>query len=61
MRRYVVAQLFDGEDGFESVMERNEVLGLQLIAAAGREVHAEVGQAFIPGAGNAHLLRAAFG
>ena len=39
----------------------DEVFTLQLLAAAGREVHAEVGQALKPGTADAHLFRAIFG
>src|ERR1700749_2253121 len=58
MRRDVAAQLFDCPDSLICVFARHEVFGLQLRAAAGREVHAEVGQAFVPRAGYAELLRA---
>src|SRR5947209_9585130 len=43
------------------MLARDEVLRLQLFAAAWREVHAEVGQAFVPGTRDAHLLRTVFG
>ena len=59
--RDLVAKLFDGEDGLITLGAGDEVFGLQLGAAGGREVHAEVGQAFVPRAGNAHLLGAGSG
>src|SRR5258708_4950903 len=58
VRRYLVAKLFQSKDGRVSSRARNEVLCLQLSAAAGCEVHAEVRQALIPRAGDAHLFGA---
>src|SRR5437867_11793792 len=43
------------------MLPRHEVLRLQLLAGAGGEAHAEVRQAFIPGAGDAHLLSTVLG
>src|SRR3984885_7515742 len=58
MRRDVVAKLLNGADGLICVFARHEVFGLQLRAAAGSEVHTEVGQPFVPRAGYTELLRA---
>ncbi len=57
----VVAELLDGEHGLIAAVAGDEVLGLDLLAAAGGEVHAEVGHALVPGAGDAHLFGTAFG
>ena len=56
-----VAELLDGEDCFVGVFAGDEVLGLDLSAAAGGEVEFEVGETLVPGAGDAELLGAAFG
>jgi hypothetical protein len=61
MRGDLVAEAFDGEDGFDGVLARDEIFGLQLFAGTGREAHAEVREAFVPGAEDAHLLGAVFG
>ena len=61
VRGDVVADLLDGGDGVGAVAEGDEVLGLELLAAGGGEVHAEVGEALEPGAGDAELLGAVFG
>ena len=60
MRPDLVAKFFDREDGFISPVARNEIFGLQLSPATGREVHAEMRQPFIPGAGDTHLFSAIF-
>ncbi len=60
MRSDLVAEALDGEDGFDGVLARNEIFRLQLFSGAGREAHAEVRQAFVPGAEHAHLLGAVF-
>src|SRR5436305_864864 len=60
MRGYVISQFFDCENGFIGILARNKIFRLQFLAAAGHEVHAEVGQALIPGAGNSFLFRAVF-
>ena len=60
-RRDLVAEFFNGEDGLVTAVAGDEVLGLQLAAAGGRKVHAEVGHALIPGAGDAALLGAGLG
>src|SRR5262249_51713782 len=44
----------------EGVTEGNKVLGLQLFAAARREIHAKVRQAFMPGPRHAHLFSTIF-
>ena len=51
----------DGENGLVAVAPGNEVLSLDLSTAAWGEVHTEVWEALVPGAGNAHLLRAWLG
>jgi len=56
-----VAELLDGEDGFVGVLAGDEILGLDLGATAGSEVELEVGEALVPGAGDAELLGAGFG
>lgn len=57
----VVAELFDGEDGLVGVVAGDEVFGLEFGSAAGRKVHFEVGEALVPGAGNAELIGTVFG
>lgn len=57
----LVTEGFDGADGGVGVVERDEVFGLEFLAAGGGEVHAEVGQALVPGAGDAELFGAGFG
>ena len=59
--RDAVAQLFDGENGFVGVLARDEVFGLQLGAAGGGEVHAEVRHALVPRARDTLLLSAGRG
>src|ERR1700675_852881 len=59
MRSYVVAKLFDGQDGFVAPVAGDNVLGLQLGSAARRKADAEVRQPVIPGTGNAQLFGAA--
>jgi len=61
MRGDAVAELFDGEDGLPGAVAGDEVFGLQLGSAAGGEVHFEVREALVPGAGDAHLFGAVFG
>ena len=61
MRGDLVAEALDGEDGFDGVLTRDEVFGLQLFAGAGSEAHAEVRETLVPGAEDAHLLGAVFG
>lgn len=61
MRGDLVAEAFDGEDGFDGVLARDEVFGLEFLAGAGNEAHAEVGEAFVPRARDAHLLGAILG
>ena len=61
VRRNVVAELFDGEDGLVGVVAGDEVFGLELGSAAGGEVHFEVGEAFVPRARDAELVGAVFG
>lgn len=56
-----VAELLDREDGVVGVLAGDEVLGLDFGAAAGGEVELEVGEALVPGAGDAELLGAGFG
>ena len=56
-----VAELFDGEDGLVGAVAGDEVFGLKFGAAAGGEVQLEVGEAFVPRAGNAELVGAGFG
>ena len=58
MRRDLVAKLFDGENGFIPAVAGNKKFGLQLGSAAGREVHAEMRQPLVPGAGDAQLFGA---
>ena len=57
----MVAELFDGEDGLVGAVAGDEVFGLEFGSARGGEVHAEVGEALVPGAGDALLLGAVFG
>lgn len=61
VRSDLVAEAFDGEDGFYGVLAWDEVFGLQFFAGARRETHAEVREALVPGAEEAHLLGAVFG
>src|SRR5580704_3579777 len=56
MRRDLFAETLDGQDGFDGVMARDEIFGLQFFAGAGSETHAEVGETLVPGAEDAHLL-----
>lgn len=57
----VVAELLDGEDGWEGVLAGDEVFGLDFGAGGGGEVHFEVGEALEPGAGDAELVGAVDG
>src|SRR6266705_2300546 len=59
--RDMVAQAFDGENRLNRVLARNEILGLKLLACAGRETHAKVRQAFVPGTRHTHLFGTVFG
>src|SRR5262249_35254018 len=52
---YVLAYAVDRLDGRQGVLARDHVLALQLLSAAWRELHAEVRQTFMPGAGDVHL------
>ena len=61
VRSDLAAEAFDSENSLYGVLARDEVFGLQFFAGAGSEAHAEVREAFIPGAGDAHLLGAIFG
>src|ERR1700722_8548659 len=58
MRRDAIAQLLDSRDRFPGMVARDEVFRLQLAAARWREVHAEVRQPLVPGAGDSLLLGA---
>src|SRR5204862_1332982 len=57
-RRYSVAQAVHSTNCCEGVPAGNQVLTLQLLAAARCEIHAEMGQPLIPWAWDAHLLSA---
>lgn len=46
---------FDGGDCVEGVLAGDEVLCLELSATRGSEVHLEVWEALVPGAGDVHL------
>ncbi len=61
MRRDPVAQFLHGENGFVAAVARNEILGLQLPPARGRELELEVRQPLVPRAGKALLVGARFG
>src|SRR5882757_4159866 len=54
--RNLVAKLLNGKYCRIAFIARNEVLRLQLGAAAWRKVHAKVWKPLVPGSGNAHLL-----
>ncbi len=56
-----VAELLDREDGLVGAVARDEVFGLEFGAAAGGEVHLEVGEALVPRARDAELVGAGFG
>ena len=60
MRSHLVPKLFDRENGFVPAVARNKIFGLQLGATAGRELHTEMRQSLMPGAGNTHLLSTTF-
>lgn len=55
-----VAEAVDGFKRSDGVTKRDEVFGLQFLATAGREIHFEMRQPFVPGAGHAHLIGAIF-
>ena len=61
VRGDVVFERLHGADGLVGVGAGNEVFGLQLFAAGGGKVHAEVGQALVPGTGDVHLRSAVDG
>jgi hypothetical protein len=61
VRGDAVPELLDGEDGFVGAVAGDEVLGLELGAAAGSEVQLEVREALVPWAGDAELFGAGFG
>src|SRR5215472_14401 len=60
MRSDLIAEPLDGENGVNGIAARNKVFRLQLLAGAGRKAHPKMRQAFVPGTGNTHLLRAIF-
>ncbi len=57
----VVLQGFNRTDGLVGVTARHEVFGLELFATGWSEVHAEVRQTLVPGAGDVHLRSAVDG
>src|SRR5580704_10815791 len=58
MRRDAIAELLDRGDRLPCAIAADEVFRLQLAAARGREVHAEVRQPLVPRAGDSLLLGA---
>src|ERR1035437_4911443 len=61
MRSHLTAQTLYSQNRVDGVAARHAVFRLQFFAGARREAHAEVRQAVVPRAGDAHLLRAVRG
>src|SRR5260370_1949448 len=60
MWRDLVSKLLNGKDCGVAFVAGNEVLRLQFCSTAWREIHAKVGESFVPRAGNTHLLSTIF-
>src|ERR1700733_2110744 len=60
-RSDLVVQPFDSQDCLDRVLSRDEIFCLQFLACARRETHAEVRQALVPRARDAHLFGAILG
>ena len=58
MWRDLVAQFFHCQNRVNRIWSRDKEFGLQLFAGAGREAHAEMWKAFVPGARNSQLFGA---
>ena len=60
MGSHLVPQLLHRQYCLVTLFPRNQVLGLELGPAAGREIDAEMRQPLVPRAGNPQLFRTAF-